>query len=198
MAHTFHLEYFVFIVFNAVFLSLSVEIIDGPRTDKSCYNVGDSGTVSMSYSVKEDAKQFRDLYKVLLRTTDGSIIMEGSWLHGDNLEKEARWITSILFNNTIVDYKIYIVNMAPVDNTANITFHVVNSTTGEEVARSERELTIKVMEECFYQPITTTQAEESFTNSKTTTQIPEGREQSSPPDLYQTQFDRIVNVSVYV
>ena len=107
MAHTFHLEYSVFMVICAVFLGSSVEIVEEPKTDKSCYNVGDSGTVTVSYSVA-DMTNFRDLYKVVLRNSEDVIIKDGSLMLGDNAEdKEARWITSILYNNTIVDYKIY-------------------------------------------------------------------------------------------
>ena len=82
--------------------------------------------------------------------------------------------------------------MGLVDNTANITFHVIDSLTGDEMARSKEELTIKVVEECPFSP----DPSDPQGILMATTNIPDEQEvQSSALDLFQTLTHGIDNVS---
>ena len=172
MARSWSFQFAVIVtaMLNAPFLGVSVEILDEPRTDKSCYNVGDSGMITLSFSVG-DANPFRDLYKVVLRTPDGNIL-DGSVFIGDCApDRQMRWNTTRINSNTVVYLKIDMVDMAMFDNTPNITTYIIDIISGQNMARSKKEFSIRVEEECPDSSSTTTSFQSTKQPEETTSKF---------------------------
>ena len=60
-------------------------------------------------------------------------ILDGAAFVGDRkLDQEMRWITTIVYNNTVVYFRIDMINLTLHDNTPNITTHILDIINGRD------------------------------------------------------------------
>ena len=132
-----------------------VSTIEEPRTDKECYVPGDKGVLTVSYYVAESAGPL-DKYRVVWNTRKdgaGSNYINGSKVliyqnRDDRTRHEARWRSSVSYQNGTVSWKWDVVSLEQLDDTPHLFALIVDACSGQIVAISESYAKISVSETC--------------------------------------------------